>query len=188
MATVTSDRLDFDTAMIKGMRQIESGKDSLYGLFTVIGINVGMRKSDLITITAEDINKGFWFRNEGEKKTGKKRKVTFNQNVINAYKAYVKRNGKQSGSLFVTRNGKEIMQSTLNGKLKSIFVSEVSKGYEISTHSLRKTFAWRYYSKSNDKAHALTMLMEVLNHSNLSITKRYLGLTAMEVEDVYMNL
>lgn len=54
----------------------------------------------------------------------------------------------------------------------------------IGTHSLRKT--WEYHAWKSGYNPAL--IMETLNHSNLSVTKRYLGIRQDEINDLYDNL
>lgn len=54
----------------------------------------------------------------------------------------------------------------------------------VGTHSLRKT--WRYHAWKSGFNPAL--IMETLNHSNLSVTKRYLGIRQDEINDLYDNL
>jgi len=43
---------------------------------------------------------------------------------------------------------------------------------EIGTHTLRKTFGYHFYKKTND----IALLMELFNHSSQSITLRYIGM------------
>ena len=54
----------------------------------------------------------------------------------------------------------------------------------VGTHSLRKT--WGYQAWKNGFNPAL--IMETLNHSNLSVTKRYLGIRQDDINDLYDDL
>jgi integrase len=71
--------------------------------------------------------------------------------------------------------------------LKSTF-SKQAKNENISTHSLRKTFGRRVYDMNNQSEHALTLLSDIFSHSNIQITRIYLGLKQEEFNDVYVNL
>ncbi|AOT72539.1 hypothetical protein Gferi_25085 [Geosporobacter ferrireducens] len=54
----------------------------------------------------------------------------------------------------------------------------------VGTHTLRKT--WGYWAWKSGVP--LPIIMEVLNHSSLSVTKRYLGITQDEINDAYIGL
>ena len=56
--------------------------------------------------------------------------------------------------------------------------------YEISPHSLRKTFG--YHAAKNGTPPAV--LMQVYNHSSYEITKRYLGIDQDEKDRVFMDV
>ena len=72
----------------------------------------------------------------------------------------------------------------------NVFV-EIKKKYKLhignfSCHSLRKTFGRQVYNMNNDNSElALVKLMELFNHSSVSITKRYLGLRQEELLNTY---
>ena len=55
-----------------------------------------------------------------------------------------------------------------------------------SCHSLRKTFGRQVFNMSGENSEmALVKLMEIYNHSNMSLTKRYLGLKNDEIKETY---
>ena len=54
-----------------------------------------------------------------------------------------------------------------------------------STHSLRKTFGRKVFESSENAELALVKLMELFNHSSVTITKRYLGLRQEELLNTY---
>ena len=54
-----------------------------------------------------------------------------------------------------------------------------------STHSLRKTFGRKVFESSDNAELALVKLLELFNHSSVSITKRYLGLKQEEILQTY---
>jgi site-specific recombinase XerD len=52
------------------------------------------------------------------------------------------------------------------------------------THSLRKT--WGYHARKHGVD--LALIMHKLNHNNLAYTKRYLGITDEELEEIIRRL
>lgn len=55
-----------------------------------------------------------------------------------------------------------------------------------STHSMRKTFGREVFQKSGTNAEmALVRLSELFNHSNVAVTKRYLGISKEELMETY---
>ena len=73
----------------------------------------------------------------------------------------------------------------------NIILKDLKKRYKLhignfSCHSLRKTFGRQVYNMSNENSElALVKLMEIFNHSSVSITKRYLGLRQEEILQTY---
>lgn len=54
----------------------------------------------------------------------------------------------------------------------------------VGTHTLRKTWGYHAWKKGFNPA----LIMETLNHSNLAVTKRYLGIRQDDINDLYDNL
>ena len=73
----------------------------------------------------------------------------------------------------------------------NIVLKELKNKYNLkidhfSTHSLRKTFGRQVYNMNGDNSElALVKLMELFNHSSVTITKRYLGLRQEELLNTY---
>ena len=54
----------------------------------------------------------------------------------------------------------------------------------IGTHTLRKTFGYHLYKQTNDAA----LVMNILNHSDISITLRYIGVNQDRKDKAYNSL
>lgn len=73
----------------------------------------------------------------------------------------------------------------------NVILKEIKKKYRLkvknfSCHSLRKTFGRQVYNMNSENSEpALVKLMELLNHSSIAITKRYLGLRQEEILETY---
>ena len=87
---------------------------------------------------------------------------------------------------------KAVLQVELNNSIQwiNIVLKELKNKYNLkidhfSTHSLRKTFGRKVFESSENAELALVKLMELFNHSSVTITKRYLGLRQEELLNTY---
>lgn len=58
----------------------------------------------------------------------------------------------------------------------------------VTTHTFRKTFAWRVYQQNGANEHALILVNQMLGHFDLKTTRRYLGFDHVEIVQAYKNL
>lgn len=75
-----------------------------------------------------------------------------------------------------------------NKRIKRVFERYRVKVANPSSHTLRKTFGRRVYEYYNCSEDALIKLSQVFNHSNVAITRRYIGLTKEMIDDIYMSI
>lgn len=54
---------------------------------------------------------------------------------------------------------------------------------KVGTHTMRKTFGYHHYKKYKD----IAMLQKIFNHSNSTITLRYIGIEQEQIEESYTN-
>lgn len=89
--------------------------------------------------------------------------------------------------LFLSGKGKNKVYSIqwINIVLKELKSKYNLKIDHFSTHSLRKTFGRKVFESSENAELALVKLMELFNHSSVTITKRYLGLRQEELLNTY---
>ncbi len=155
-----------------------------YCLF-VLGINWGLRASDLLTLTVEDIpyiEIGDSFELK-EKKTGKKRRLTMNKQTYHAKHNLLKsRSYEDDELLFQGQRGKMTVQY-VNYLVKQ-WTSLIHLKGRYGSHTLRKTFGYfkRVYHHVD-----IPTLMEIFGHSTQKQTLDYLCIQDEEVRDVYMN-
>lgn len=171
--------LDFDAAQGKGMKLIRSGENPNFGLLIICGINLGMRISDLLQLTYGDLRQAEI--NIKEKKTGKPRTLTMNDNIQQAMQYFANENPNfkafrsQKGSSYSTQHVNRLMKQYFSGK-------------DISSHSLRKTFGRRVWNNYGQSENALMYLSELFNHTSMGLTRKYLGIRAQELKNIYLNL
>lgn len=167
-----------------------AGKVRDHTLF-VVGINTGLRISDLLKLKWNDVltDKGK-FKDDiyiREGKTGKEKVFPINNNAENALKRLLDSLSiaNYSQSIFVSRQGnfrgisRHSAYRIVNEACKAVGVPG-----KIGTHTLRKT--WGYWAWK--RGIPLPIIMEVLNHSNITVTKRYLGITQDEINKAYMEM
>ncbi len=182
---------------IKDKRKIEDMKKVLkahsqrdYLLF-VMGINTGLRISDLLQLTMGDVldkkNKPVQLLVIKEQKTGKERKIRLNENVRKAIQETIAlKDDVQLGEyLFKSQKGKNKPISriqawqVLNDAAKTVGIEG-----RIGTHTLRKTFGYHAYKQGID----ITLLMQLFNHAAPSVTLRYIGITQDDIDQVYIHM
>lgn len=175
---------------IRSKKQIDALKKYLRGqnirdyLLFVLGINSGLRISDLLTLTVEDVQ-GQERISLREKKTGKAKDFPLSDTCKKAIHDYLKTTGVTDGYLFASRKGinKPISRvqayRILNESAQYVGIKEA-----VGTHTLRKTFGFHAYQNGVD----ITRIQKLLNHSAPSVTLAYIGITKQELDNVYITL
>lgn len=177
---------------IKERSHIELLKNAMHGrnlLMFTLGINVGLRISDLLALRVGDL------RNQDsvtiyEGKTRKARTFTLNDSVKDAVVSLIPSDALDEDYVFTSRKGcastgvnkpigrvqayRILNAAVVRAGLGNVYTS-------IGAHSMRKTFGYFAYESGVD----ITLLMRVLNHSSQRETLRYIGIEAEEVADVY---
>lgn len=141
----------------------------------ILGINTGLRMSDLVALRAADIrDRDVTYIKE--KKTGKVRTIYLGQISENIQQYFVGKTILQDEYLFKSQCGGSHLTVNYVYKLFQKVASQLNRE-DIGTHTLRKTFGYHYYQQTKD----IGALMVIFKHSNESITKRYIGITEDEI-------
>lgn len=177
---------------IRNVKEINKIKQYLYGknnkrdyCIFVVGINVGLRAGDLLSLKISDVTDGTKIFDEvtiREEKTDKIRTFTLNKSAKDAIKTYL---NSVSGIdlnnyLFQSRKGGHLGVRPLHHIIKTTLKELGIKG-NYGTHSLRKTMAFHRYINNVP----IETLQKLLNHSSSSITLRYIGITKEVIVDCY---
>ena len=182
----TSDYMEWNT-MLGLIRKLY--KDGNYRMSLLIGCGsfFGLRISDLLSLSWSmllDDNKFVLH----EKKTGKRRVVKINtdfqQHIRKCHDALNIKNDDEKCFL----SQKKVVYSTqrINVLLKTIKKQYNVKIEHFSTHTFRKTFGRKVFESAGENANmALMRLSELFNHSNVSVTKIYLGIREKELLETY---
>jgi integrase len=157
-----------------------------------IGTYLGLRAKDLLNIRWMDV----LGKDEvaiTESKTGKVRTITINESLKEILK-YVSTQVSLSGHfrienyLFANRKGQKISIQYANRLLKSTLKTYGVKTQNASTHTLRKTFGKRVWEMDGQSERSLVYLSHIFNHSNVGITRRYIGIVQEDIRNIYLNL
>ena len=144
----------------------------------LIGINSGLRMSDIVKLQKKDIISS---KNPRivEKKTGKTR-ILYLSSLQDLIQDYTKDLAPEY-YLFPSTKGGHIEVNTVYQMFQK--VAKLLGRDDIGTHTLRKTFGYHYYKKTKDVA----TLMEIFGHSSEKITKRYIGINEDEISETLLN-
>lgn len=142
-----------------------------------IGINTGLRIGDIIKLRIEDV-KGRSSLLISEGKTKKKREINLAYLMAEISDYIESIGGHSEGWLFPSRKGDGHISTTQAYRILTKAAEYIGRD-DIGTHTLRKTFGYHFYKKTND----LVKLSEILNHSSQAVTRRYIGITADEIND-----
>ena len=144
-------------------------------IMLITGTYTGLRISDVLKLKVSDVKdkKFIYIR---EKKTGKQNIIELNPLLIKAYNSYCD-DKFQDEYLIKSRNGinRPLTRVQAYNILKQ--VGEEFGEENLGTHTMRKTFGYHYYRKTKDVA----TLMKMFNHSDPSITLKYIGIIQDEM-------
>ena len=185
-STTTADYLVWSDAM-NLIRKLAKDGNYKISLLIALGCFTGLRIFDILALRWKQILHVEEFTII-EKKTGKKRTLRLNpqlqQHVAECYEQ-IQPLGINS-PILVSQKGTIFTVQAINRILKEIKKKYRLKIKNFSCHSLRKTFGRQVYTMNGDNSElALVKLMELFNHSSVSITKRYLGLRQEEILQTY---
>lgn len=144
----------------------------------LIGINSGLRMSDIVKLKKKDLISS---KNPRivEKKTGKTR-ILYLSSLQDLIQEYTKQFN-QEDYLFPSTKGGHVEVNTVYQMFQK--GAKLLGRDDIGTHTLRKTFGYHYYKKTKDVA----TLMEIFGHSSEKITKRYIGINEDEISETLLN-
>lgn len=182
----TSEYMEWDV-MLSLIRKLY--RDGNYRMSLLIGCGCffGLRISDILTLTWYMLLDDDKFT-LNEKKTNKRRVVKINadfqQHIKQCHDALHITNDNEKCFL----SQKKMVYSTqrINVLFKEIKKKCNLKIEHFSTHTMRKTFGRKVFESAGENVNmALMRLSELFNHSNVSVTKIYLGIREKELLETY---
>lgn len=164
----------------------------------IIGINVGLRASDLRLLTWDFFfekgkggelvfRDGYSLRPKKTSRTGKYVSLHFNSATKKIINWYIEQYPIENMTDYVFRSRALGEPITVNGMRRMIKTAAKEAGINqnIGSHSLRKSFCRRLYDNATDKGRALVILQTILNHSSQTVTLKYIGILNDEIEEAF---
>lgn len=155
----------------------------------VMGVYTALRVSDLLQLKWTDVydekrQTFFTHITLTEGKTKKAKTIALNKQIVNALNLY-----------YPHRNGEYIFSSNCKTqkaisriqawRIIQTAVQKIGISNKVSCHSLRKT--WGYHAWTSGKVSPV-VIMNIYNHSNYEVTKRYLGIAQDDLDKAYLEI
>lgn len=159
-----------DQETIDEIKEYFKGQSDRNYLMFVLGINTGLRIQDILKLRVRDVMgpKIVMF----EMKTNKKKQTLINKPLKFALTRYTAEMDMDDYLFQSRQGGKNVpIKRDMAYKIMRAAAEEIGL-VDIGTHTLRKTFGYHMYQKTRD----ITLVQKLLNHSDKSITMRYIGM------------
>jgi len=158
-------------------------------LLIVMGVHTALRITDLLLLTWDDVydfDHKCFRENIAiiEKKTKKSKLIALNEKIIAALRICLS-TARRGDFLIKSRKGENKAISRIQA-YRLIREAAEALGFtsRVSCHSLRKTFGYHAWKTGISPA----VIMEIYNHSNFAVTRRYLGVTQDDKDECYRKL
>ena len=165
-------------------------------LMCAAGFYFGLRIGDILQLRWLDIEKQSF--SILEQKTGKQRNIkvhndfaAIREKVFNNIPDH--RKPAQKDFVFISQEPKgdrkkPISRQAANKRFKKALERYGIETTNPSSHTLRKTFGRRVWNRNGKSEAALVLLGEIFNHRSITVTRKYLGITADEIAQAYVSL
>ncbi len=158
-----------DMGMVLDIADYLKAKNERDYVMFMFGIYSGLRISDILQFRVRDV-RGKSFISQRERKTKKEKRFPINKKLKAIINDYIK-DKKDFEFLFKNPN---LPNKPITRQQAYNILSSAGKQFgldSIGTHTLRKTFGYHLYRKTQDAA----LLMDIFNHSDIHCTLRYIG-------------
>ena len=180
-----------DKKQIKAMAIYYLKKGNLRNhLLIVMGVQTGLRISDLLRLTRGDVysyESGQFLTHLSvtEHKTGKKKRIAINRRVLAALELVFQDAGSAKDYLFQSNRKKRAPIGRVQAwRIVKEAALAVGVQWCIGCYSMRKSLGYHAWQSGVEAV----LIMDIYNHSNFSVTKRYLGISQDERDKVYLEL
>lgn len=175
-------------ADIKEMKRILKRQSQRDLLFFVLGINTGLRVSDLLSLRVNDVWDGTGIRkfiHITDPCTGEVKAFYLNKSVERELKTYLSGNSfNQMDYLFKSKKDNHPITRQQAYRIVNKAAKEAGITGKIGTHTLRKTFGYHAYRKGI----AISIIAKIFNHHSSSETLHYIGIDKNEDHPVKVDV
>lgn len=148
----------------------------------LLGIYTALRISDILSLQVRQVRNKEEIR-LNEQKTKKSKVIKINRILKKELEEYVK--GKEDYEYLIPNNRNKNEPITRQQAYNIVKTTCKKFGIKnVGTHSLRKTFGYHYYNETKD----IALLQNIFNHSEPSITLRYIGINQDTISDAYYSM
>ena len=153
----------------------------------IMGVHTALRISDILRLKWDNVydfehNRVRESLSVTEKKTNKAKVVALNDRIMRALTLY-SQTAKRGGFLIKSPRGGAISRVQAYRIIRAA-AEALNFHMRVSCHSLRKTFGYFAWKSGISPA----VIMEIYNHSSFAVTRRYLGVTQDDKNEVYLKL
>lgn len=161
-----------DLDLVKDICKYLKNKNERDYIMVLIGFYSGLRISDILKLKVKDV-KSKSSINIREKKTSKQRIFQINPYLKKELEKYIYENDLDMETYLIKRQGRANKPIGRDRAYKILQdVADHFGLHDIGTHTLRKTFGYHFYMQTKD----IVTLQLIFNHSDPSITLRYIGI------------
>jgi len=165
----------------KGFKYLENGQEKIFrkneriALALMLEANLGLKITDILKLKVSNF-KGNTLEIEN-KKTGQLQSRPINKNIVEVVQEYVEYRTLLEDDYLI-----DIRVKTIQKQLR--IICKYLGLENISTNSFRKLFATTQFKNNN---YNLEIVKELLNHSSIETTQKYIGASKQPVDEAYEN-
>jgi len=175
---LTGPEIDRIIVYLDGRRERYIGENIRDKLIFYLGINCGLRKSEIAKLNWENVDLAERKIKILDAKGGKERIVYYSQELGKVIEDYRKSYGNSSGALVRGSFGKRITSCPMHRIIRRMYVESGIYRGGLTIHSLRHTYAENLRKNGVD----LKVIKTLLGHSSLATTDRYLHVSSEDLK------
>ena len=156
---------------------IRDGKMTYYFMVRIMA-TTGLRVSELVSLTAEDISSGYI---DLYSKGNRMRRVYIPKNVRTDCLQWLMQIERTTGPVFLNRMGQTITPAGIRDQFKNFALHYGLDPSVVYPHSFRHLFAKNFIERCDD----IALLSDILGHESIETTRIYLRKTSTEQKQIF---